>query len=335
MARAARLCALLLLALLPGCAPDYALPGPRMNDAMLVENRELLTPDGVRLPMRVWSPEGEAKAVIVALHGFNDHSAAFEMPARYWARHGIATYAHDQRGFGQAPNRGRWPGMVAFSGDAAAALRLVRARHPGVPVYLLGESMGGAIAMVTATRPGAPAVAGLILVAPAVWGRQTMGPVKRVALAIVSSTMPWLTLSGRGLGFRPSDNEDMLRAFSRDPLVIKDTRADTVRGLVDLMDAALAASAELRTPALILYGEKDQIVPKEPTALMLSRLPADAADRQRVAVYPEGWHMLLRDLQAETVWNDIRAWIADRTGGLPSHADLGARERLARHRPSS
>lgn len=331
--RRLRFLVLLLLAALPACAPGYVLPGPRVHDPVLAD-RMLITADGLRLPIRAWPAEGETKAVIVGLHGFNDYASAFEMPARYWAKHGIATFAYDQRGFGAAPNRGLWPGTAAFVSDAAAAVALVRQRHPGVPVYLLGESMGGAIAMVTATSPGAPKVDGVILVAPAVWGRETMGIVKRAALAVVSSTMPWLTLSGRGLGIRPSDNDEMLRAFSSDPLVIKGTRADTVKGLVDLMDEALAASARFRSHALILYGERDEIVPKEPTALMLSQLPPAAAGRQRVAVYPDGWHMLLRDLQAELVWNDVRAWITDPGASLPSGADKDARARLIREASS-
>lgn len=330
--RTSALLALAMFAAVAACAPGHMSPGPEVTTAS-IEDRELLTSDGQRLPMRAWMPETPPRAVIVALHGFNDYSTAFEMPARHWAGRGVATYAYDQRGFGDAPNRGRWPGAAAYAGDAATALRLVRSRHPGVPVYLLGESMGGAIAMVTMARAKAPAVDGVILVAPAVWGRQTMGFVQRWALALVSSTLPSLSLSGSGLGFRPSDNDEMLRDFSRDPRVIKDTRADTVRGLVDLMDDALAASARFEARALVLYGEKDQIVPKEPTALMLSRLPG-AADRQRVAVYPDGWHMLLRDLQAETVWNDVLSWIGDPQAPLPSGADREARERLGRPRTS-
>ena len=230
MPGAGRILALALVAALAACAPGYNLPGPAVTTAT-IENRELVTTDGQRLPMRVWTPEGPVRAVILALHGFNDYSTAFEMPARHWATRGVATYAYDQRGFGDAPDRGLWPGATAYAGDAATALRLVRSRHPDTPVYLLGESMGGAIAMVTMTEPRPPAVDGVILVAPAVWGRQTMGFAKRWALSLVSTTMPWLSLSGSGLGFRPSDNDDMLRAFSRDPRVIKETRADTVRGL--------------------------------------------------------------------------------------------------------
>ncbi|MCC7272058.1 MAG: lysophospholipase [Alphaproteobacteria bacterium] len=325
MARRAVL--VVVLALLQACAPGLAPPGPRVN-APVLDEEALVTADGLRLPLRVWRAEGRVEAVVLALHGFNDYATAFAMPAESWAKSGVTTYAYDQRGFGATANRGRWPGMAAFADDAAAAVREVRRRHPGVPVYLLGESMGGAIAMIAMTGPSPPPVDGVVLVAPAVWGRQTMGLVKRVALAVVAGTMPWMTLSGRGLGIRPSDNEEMLRAFSRDPLVIKETRADTVRGLVDLMDAALEASSRFAARALILYGEKDEIVPREPTALMLGRLPDRSGTRQRVAVYPEGWHMLLRDLQGETVWRDIRAWIADPAAALPSGADRGARERL-------
>ncbi|MGE0722857.1 MAG: alpha/beta fold hydrolase [Alphaproteobacteria bacterium] len=314
--------------LLGACAPGFAPPGPIVTTASIATDA-LVTSDGLRLPLRIWQAEGTPAAVIVALHGFNDYSAAFEGPARWWADHGITTYAYDQRGFGASPNRGRWPGPGVHAADAATAVALVRARHPGARVFLLGESMGGAVVLTAMTGAAPPDADGVILIAPAVRGRAALGMVSRAALAVVSSTMPWLTLSGRGLGIKASDNDDMLRAFSRDPMVIKETRADTVRGLVDLMDAALAAAARFDGMALILYGEQDQIIPKRPTALMLDRMPDRARTRQRLAYYPDGWHMLLRDLQGEVVWNDIRAWVADPTAPLPSNADRGARQRMA------
>ena len=75
--------------------------------------------------------------------------------------------------------------------------------------------------------------------------------------------MPGLTLTGRGLKIKPSDNIAMLRALSRDPLVIKETRVDTIYGLVDLMDAALASAPLLDVPLLVMYGAKDEIVPQD------------------------------------------------------------------------
>ena len=248
--------------------------------------------------------------MIIALHGFNDYSNFFDAPGAWLATRGIASYAYDQRGFGAAPGRGYWPGTTALIDDLGTLNALVRARHPGVPVYVLGESMGGAVALVAASgeRSGLN-VDGVILSAPAVWGRATMPWYQTGALWISAHTVPGVTLSGRGLKIVASDNIEMLRALGRDPLVIKETRIDAIYGLTELMDAALEASARLVLPALILYGEKDEIIPREPTERMLASLPEAGKDRRKVVYYENGYHMLLRDLQAETVWSDIAAWI--------------------------
>ena len=324
MARA--LIALLVL-FLAACQPRLQLPGDAVAPPRLTGDAYIAA-DGARLPLRVWLPEGRPKAVLVALHGFNDYSNAFEKPAAFWAERGIATYAYDQRGFGGTDHRGEWPGIAAMAEDLRAVSRLVRARHAGIPFYLLGISMGGAVAMVALTGADPPEAEGVVLAAPAVWGRRHMNVFQRAALWLAAHTVPWLRVSGRGLGIKPSDNTEMLRALGRDPLVIKETRIDTIWGLANLMDAAFAAAPKLTAPALILYGANDEVVPKDPTVEMIRRLPPAAGARQRVAMYEEGFHMLLRDLQADAVLSDIVAWIEDAARPLPSGADERARERL-------
>src|SRR5204862_8169139 len=225
-----------------------------------------ITADGVSLPLRKWLPQGEVKAVILALHGFNDYSNAFTMPAPLWAEHGIATYAYDQRGFGGAPMRASWAGSAWLAGDAVTATRLLRAIYPGRPIYLLGESMGGAVAILAATGSDGipPAEAdGLILSAPAVWGRATMEVWLRLALFAAARFFPELTLTGRGLGIKPSDNLPMLKALVKDPMVIKGSRVATIYGLVDLIGLALEAAPRLHAPSLLMYGARDQIVPRD------------------------------------------------------------------------
>jgi len=116
-----------------------------------------------------------------------------------------------------------------------------------------------------------------------------------------------------------SDNINMLRQLGRDPLVIKATRVDAMYGLTDLMGVALENAGQLKTPTLVLYGEHDQIVPREPVMQMLKRMPGPP--QTQVAFYKNGYHMLLRDLQAEKPWSDIAAWIENRLAPLPSGAD--------------
>src|SRR5690606_11774062 len=135
----------LALGVLVGCAPRYQPMGPA-TEAPRLAAHALVAADGVRLPLRWWLPAGgEPRAVVVALHGLNDYSQAFDRPAQAWAGHGIATYAYDQRGFGAGAQPGIWPGIDTLAADLHAAVQAVSQRHPGVPVYLLGESMGGAV----------------------------------------------------------------------------------------------------------------------------------------------------------------------------------------------
>jgi alpha-beta hydrolase superfamily lysophospholipase len=285
--------------------------------------------------LRKWLPQGPVKAVILALHGFNDYSHAFEIPARAWAAKGIATYAYDQRGFGSAPDPGSWAGEGRLAVDAITALRVLRRIYPGSPVYLLGESMGGAIAILAATGTMSGVIAGpqempkaeadgVVLSAPAVWGRATMDLLPRVALFIAVRFFPEMVLSGRGLGIRISDNDAVLRQMARDPLVIKGTRVDAVYGLVGLMDSALAAAPLLDVPLLLMYGGHDEVVPRRPLAEFVAHLPDDPRHPRRLAYYPAGYHLLLRDLRGGIVASDVASWIADPRKPLPSKADTDA-----------
>ena len=134
--------------------------------------------------------------MILALHGFNDYSNSFEGPGEAWAKQGIAIYAYDQRGFGRSDNPGVWAGAEAMRADLNDAVAAARARYPGVPVFVLGESMGGAVmltALASAAAPRAGAsnasadapilnVDGVILAAPAVWSRGDMPLTYRAAL---------------------------------------------------------------------------------------------------------------------------------------------------------
>ncbi len=325
--------ALLSLTLAAACAPRLAPEGPGPGPAQIEiaagdGEAALITEDGYRLKMRSWLPEGEPLAVVLALHGFNDHSSFIAPAAEVWAGQGIATFAYDQRGFGAAPNLGLWAGAEAYAGDALDAVVLLQARYPAVPLYLLGESMGGAIAIAAATTEPRAELDGVILAAPSVWDRDTMPFGHRISLFFMSHTLPWMALSPSGVEVQASDNIEALIALGRDPLVIKRTRIDAVHGLVDLMDLAQERADSFDAPALILYGEKDELVPPEAMALLWQRLP-DSADGQRRALYPEGWHLLFKDLQAKTVIDDVAAWIKAPDQPLPSGADSHADAWLA------
>ncbi|MCQ8129002.1 alpha/beta hydrolase [Methylomonas rivi] len=302
-----------------GCAPVMKAPGPSIGAPQLTAD-SFIAADGVQLRLSRW-PADNPKAVIIALHGFNDYRRFFGAPADYLQKQRIYCYAYDQRGFGESATPGIWAGSDAYAGDLRQIAALIQAEHPGIPIYLLGESMGGAVIIDAMSRREKPDAAGVILSAPAVWGRETMPWYQTSLLWTLSHTVPWMALTGRDLGIVPSDNIEMLRALGRDPLVIKETRVDAIYGLTNLMDSALNAADKLNADTLLLYGEKDQIVPREPTRRFVHELLGSHPGKNTVGYYRNGYHMLLRDLQAPVIWQDIAHWILDNKAELPSGAD--------------
>jgi acylglycerol lipase len=331
---AVRATAVLFLALLlSACAPKFAPPGPGPTTPRLTDNA-FITADGLELTVRRWLPQGDPDAVVLAAHGFNDYSKAFDkVPGSpgvgpFLAGRRVAVYAYDQRGFGTSPFRGLWPGRDVMVRDFTDFARVLKARHPDIPLYGLGESMGGAVVMTAMASDTPPPLDGAVLAAPAVWARSTMPWVYRAALWLGTRIMPGWRPTGQSLGRLASDNLEVLRDNGRDPLFIKRTRIDAVYGLTGLMDDALAAADEIEDkPVLYLYGHNDQIIPKKPTRQALAELTArDAAVRP--AFYPDGWHMILRDKEAAVVLGDIAAFLENPKAPLPSGADINALVRL-------
>lgn len=324
---------LIFLVLLSACTPQFQPVQIVENSQARLTERFVIAEDGTKLPLRTWLPGGDPKAVILALHGFNDYSNAFEGAGAFFRQRGMAMYAYDQRGFGRSPVPGIWGDKQNLTNDVKTAVALLKKRYPHKPLYVLGESMGGAVAILAFSSPlrgeagrgafvrnadsvnresplpnlppvgeGIPKINGLILSAPAAWD---MGGFYHASAWLMAHVMPSHTFTGEDLRIRASDNLPMLMALSNDPLVIKATRADAIYGLVGLMEEAHEKAPQVQVPTLLLYGAHDEVIKPELSEGLAERYAAPLAVKR----YGDGYHMLLRDLQAKRVMQDIAAWI--------------------------
>lgn len=312
---------------LSACTPARIPMGPAVAVPMLTPDA-LVMRDGARLPVYAWLPPDPPRAIVIGLHGMNEHARAFAEDAAGWfTQDGVGLYAYDQRGFGGTAHRGIWAGHETMAADAAQAAKLIKARHPGVPIFMMGESMGGAVLLVAGASADPPPVDGYVLLAPAVVSRASIGWFARGLLDVMVTLVPMMGFQNSAPGFQPTDNIAAWHRWSQDPLLIRNTRVDALAGLIDLMDAAVAAGAHFHARALLLYGGEDRLVPAGPTRRLLAELPDPG--RQRIAYYPRGYHMLLRDTQGAMVARDITSWAENPRLPLPSGAEEAARSWLS------
>jgi acylglycerol lipase len=317
----AMLAAMLAALALSACTRDLP-PLAAANGPLVPPSRTLTLPGGTQLPAREWDPQAgtPVRGVILALHGFADSRDAWEYPGPVFAAAGWIVIAPDQEGFGATATRGTWPGAQRLVDDAAAMVRLLRAQYPARRLVVMGESMGGAVALCLAARGGPDAPDATVALAPAVWGRQQMGPILSSGLWLANGIAPHWTFTGREVPreIAPSDNREALLRLAHDPLTLRSAPVATLAGITDLMDAAQAASADLKGPVLVLAGRRDMVIPPRAQAIAWAKMPAAT----RRAFYPDGWHLLLRDRDRRLVSDDILAWLDNPDTWLPSGADV-------------
>lgn len=282
-------------AALAGCAAPGTTPaaGPSRASASV--------PDLDALAMTRWPSAGPPRAIILALHGFGDSGAlTFAGAAPFWADRGISVYAPDHRGFGANASRKRWPGAETLILDAVAHSRQLRAAHAGLPLVVVGHSMGGGVAL-TAAAHGLEADA-LVLAGPAIAGGPALSPIARTSARALAAIAPDRRWTGRGLvDIQPTDNLDTLIRVAGDPRHFSDASSREILGLVEIMDRAAAAAPVVTTPTWTLMGARDEILKPNRVRMVHDAIPGGVGFR----LYPEGWHWLFRDLQAPLVWREV------------------------------
>ncbi|HTP78352.1 MAG TPA: alpha/beta fold hydrolase [Rhizomicrobium sp.] len=258
--------------------------------------------DGASVPYRLW-PARAPRALLLCLHGAFDFCGSFDEIGPELRRHGFAVLAIDQRGFGRTASRGRWSGKTRMTEDVVDAARFLRARYGhSVPLFVLGESMGAAVAVHAAARD--PSFSGLVLVAPGAvtggWQKLLGAYIMRAVNAILPDSAftaerisAWEYTPGAGL------------RLMCDPLVLRRARPAMLLGLFRLAISAVDAARSVRVPALTLVGGRDDLL----RLACIARLHAELAGPKQWRLFRFGPHLLLHWKHRERVLSRIVRWL--------------------------
>jgi len=266
--------------------------------------------DGLKLQMRRWLPLSAPDRVIVTVHGLGGHGRFYASSlAPYFAPTGAAIYSPDLRGHGLSEGlRGDIESFAGYQCDVAAAVRYAKSQHPGLPLFLLAESMGTSIAINFAAQ-AAPDVRpdGLILVACVIAPIVTpkVDEIFRTFWYLATDRQkPALPITGREeLGIR---DHEFIKVLKRDELF---NRRISVRFLLKMtrhMQQAARRPSTLKLPVLVLQGGCDYTVRPRPTRAFFNRIVS--ADKE-MHVFPKAYHALLNDPDAPLVRERLQRWL--------------------------
>jgi alpha-beta hydrolase superfamily lysophospholipase len=260
---------------------------------------------GAALYWKAWLPEAP-RAVVLLAHGYAEHLGRYEYFANKLNSADIAVYALDHLGHGKSEGTyGFVPRFSAYTDGIEALLAELETRHPGLPRFLIGHSMGGLIAAVHLASHQSH-YAGAVLSGPAI--KPTEEPSKLLIwvsrlLSAIAPKLGVLALDANGVSRDPAVVADYLA----DPLVYNGKMsARLATEMFDAMALARASAGKIALPILLLHGDRDSLAAPVGSEFLNANL---ASSDKRIKLYPGLYHEIFNEPERDEVIGDVTDWI--------------------------
>jgi acylglycerol lipase len=258
---------------------------------------------------RVWRPDAKARAAMVIVPGFNSHSGHYQWVAEQLVSHGLAVYAIDLRGRGKSGGERFYVDNISdYVDDVATLVRAVKAREPGLPVFLLGHSAGGVVACTYAIDHQAE-LAGLVSESFAY-----RVPAPDFALAVLKG-LSHVAPHAHSVKLKNDDfsrDPQVVAAMNTDPLIANESQPfQTMAALVHADERLKKDFNKITLPVLILHGTADRAAKSSGSEEFYKAV--GSADKT-LNLYDGAFHDLLNDLDKEVVLTDVQRWVDAHAG---------------------
>jgi len=263
---------------------------------------------GLSLFARGWAPDAPER-VVVLVHGFAEHTGRYERVASWLADRGCAVHAFDLRGHGRSEGpRGHAASFQVLVDDVEVFVARVRSQHPGLPVFVLGHSMGGLLALgYTAQR--SPAVSGVMTSGAALHLGESPSGAEILALRVLRPMLPRLRIRRPIAGDALSRDPEVGRRYAADPLVFQFMTLSLAWALYAGARQTLEAAPDVSLPVLLLHGGDDPLVLPTGSEAFHDEVGTPGSD---LRIYAGLRHEILNEPEWETVAKDLQAWMQAR-----------------------
>lgn len=272
---------------------------------MAREEGELEGVGGLRLFRQAWIPDGEVRAVVALAHGGGEHSGRYAWVGEQLTQRGYALHALDHRGHGRSQGARAYVDRMANAvTDLDALVDAAVARHPGRPLFLLGHSMGGCIALRYA-MDHQERLSGLVLSAPVASAASAPAALRLVGrvLSAVAPRAGVLRIDSKGVSNDPA----MVAAYEQDPLNFHGKLpARTLLEMSRAIDSFPEAVNRITIPLLVMHSPDDTIVAYAGAEMVHAN--AGSADKALIR-YDGLAHELLNEPERDRVLADIAGWL--------------------------
>lgn len=263
--------------------------------------------EGVRLYYEWWMPE-RPRAILVVVHGLGDHSGRYGALLRYFGQRGYGVAIYDQRGHGHSSGvRGHITHFQDLLGDLAGFVQLVKEKYPGVPVFLIGHSFGGQIALNFIVRY-AKGLRGILLSSPNVQLVLKVPQWKRWISAYGHRWFPKLRIGAEIDPTLLSHNPEIVQRYRDDPLVVRRITLQAGMEIVRNLELVMALASRIHLPAYFMHAGEDKICDPEGTRRFFRRIPVA---RKQLKIYDGFAHELFNEVRCDEVFHDMEQWMVD------------------------
>lgn len=277
------------------------------------EESTLVARDGTELAVERWIPEA-CRGHVVLVHGYAEHKGRYRELVAVLTGAGYGCHLLDLRGHGLSGGpRGTVTRFADYRSDLdvflehAPGLRGARAAPTagGLPVYLLGHSLGGLIALDYVLHRSAVFDA-LALSSPFL-SPDVPWPIARLAGATVR-LVPGL-VAGGGIDAKwLSHDPEVVEAYVEDPLVFKEIDPHWFLEAHEAQREVYERAPEIRLPALVLLAGDDRIAGRSRSEAVFERL---GSARKRLEIYEGFYHEIFNEVGRERVIADLLSWMRE------------------------